>query len=46
MLVKTHLVLVHCNLFYQNIVSIENKNESGKSLNRGRAKHLQCNFEL
>ena len=32
--------------FYQNIVSVEYKNESVKFLNKGRGKHFQCNFEL
>ena len=39
-----------CNNFSKitslSTVSVENKNESVKSLSRGRAKHFQCNFEL
>ena len=31
---------------YQKIVSVENKNESVKVLNRGRDKNFQCDFEL
>ena len=46
-LVKKNLVLVHCFFFfYLKIVSVENKTEFVKSLNKGRAKHFQCNFEL
>ena len=45
-LVKPHLVVLQCNLFYQKIVSVENKNESVKSLNRGQAKYFQCKFEV
>ena len=40
------MVVLQCNLFYQKIVSVENKNESVKSLNRGQAKYSQRNFEV
>ena len=39
-------MLVHCNFFYQKIVSVRNKNESVKSLSRGRAKYFQCDLKL
>ena len=40
------MVVLQCNLFYQKIISVENKNESVKSLNRGQAKYSQWNFEV